>query len=285
MGGSLSRAMRFVALTSDGYPVCSAQVSIWAYGIAGRELSDEWQMVISWECESFNMFEIRLFTRSRARLSPQRKAYAPTSPTFCYLRYCSRVAGLTDFNVHGAVETRNIRFPRNPRPCFSTSTATMSYASRPTSGLMRPSSGLGHISNSQSSALQARINEKKLELESLKQLRHLSAGLAGQMQQLEEKLETLSNGTEAVAHVMANWHTVLRAVHMASSKAWVSAAPPSYGADGLVAKIPQQKQAEDGDEEEEKPKLPQTLVRIPISQAQAVQKEQQQQQQRNEAGE
>lgn len=98
------------------------------------------------------------------------------------------------------------------------STFIMSYGPRPTSGLMRPSSGLGQVSNSQSSALQARINEKKLELEGLKQLRDLSAGLAGQMQQLEEKLQTLSDGTEAVAHVMANWNTVLRAVHMASSE-------------------------------------------------------------------
>lgn len=48
----------------------------------------------------------------------------------------------------------------------------------------------------QSTALQQRINEKKLELENLKQLRDLSAGLAGQMEQLEEKLGTLSNGTE-----------------------------------------------------------------------------------------
>jgi DASH complex subunit DAD2 len=49
-------------------------------------------------------------------------------------------------------------------------------------------------------------------------LRDLSAGLAGQMQQLEEKLATLSDGTEAVAAVMANWGSVLRAVSMASGK-------------------------------------------------------------------
>ena len=55
-----------------------------------------------------------------------------------------------------------------------------------------------------------------MELENLKQLRDLSAGLAGQMQQLEEKLATLSNGTEAVAAVLGNWHNVLRAIHMAS---------------------------------------------------------------------
>jgi DASH complex subunit DAD2 len=96
--------------------------------------------------------------------------------------------------------------------------AEMSYAPRPTS--IRPSSRVSSQtgSQSQSSALQARINEKKLELESLKQLRDLSAGLAGQMQQLEEKLATLSNGTEAVAAVMGNWNTVLRAVYMASGE-------------------------------------------------------------------
>ncbi|KAI5359805.1 Putative DASH complex subunit Dad2 protein [Septoria linicola] len=135
----------------------------------------------------------------------------------------------------------------------------MSYAPRPTSGMMRPSSGLGghHSTNSQSSVLQSRINEKKLELESLKQLRDLSAGLAGQMQQLEEKLGTLSNGTEAVAAVMANWNTVLRAIHMAS------AAIPKPKADG------DEQQAE----EEAKPQLPSTLVRIPIEQAEDAKKQ------------
>jgi len=95
---------------------------------------------------------------------------------------------------------------------------TMSFAPRTTT--IRPSSGLGlgGSQNSQSSALQARIHEKKSELESLRQLRDLSAGLAGQMQQLEEKLATLSDGTEAVAAVMANWGSVLRAVSMASGK-------------------------------------------------------------------
>lgn len=44
--------------------------------------------------------------------------------------------------------------------------------------------------------LVARINEKKAELENLKQLRDLSGGLAAQMQALEDKLSTLSDGTE-----------------------------------------------------------------------------------------
>ena len=51
-------------------------------------------------------------------------------------------------------------------------------------------------STGQSRTLVARINEKKAELENLKQLRDLSGGLAAQMQALEEKLSTLSEGTE-----------------------------------------------------------------------------------------
>ncbi|GAB7335304.1 hypothetical protein MBLNU13_g07705t1 [Cladosporium sp. NU13] len=131
----------------------------------------------------------------------------------------------------------------------------MSFAPRSTT--IRPSSGLGlgGSQNSQSSALQARIHEKKSELESLRQLRDLSAGLAGQMQQLEEKLATLSDGTEAVAAVMANWGSVLRAVSMAS------------------AGIPKPRE-EGGEAESEERQLPNTLVRIPIHQAEAAQREQ-----------
>jgi DASH complex subunit DAD2 len=55
---------------------------------------------------------------------------------------------------------------------------------------------LASASTGQSPILLARISEKKAELENLKQLRDLSAGLAGQMQMLEEKLATLSDGTE-----------------------------------------------------------------------------------------
>ena len=71
---------------------------------------------------------------------------------------------------------------------------------RPTSNLpshLRQSSL--STSNSQTSALQQRINEKRAELENLKQLRELSAGLAGQMEQLEEKLSTLSDGTQGAS--------------------------------------------------------------------------------------
>jgi len=75
----------------------------------------------------------------------------------------------------------------------------MAFSSRTLpSHLRQASTTSGNLSSStgQSPILLARINEKKAELENLKQLRDLSAGLAGQMQMLEEKLATLSDGTE-----------------------------------------------------------------------------------------
>jgi DASH complex subunit DAD2 len=77
----------------------------------------------------------------------------------------------------------------------------MSYSSRPLPSHLRQPSISGNTnsaSTGQSQVLLARINEKKLELEDLRQLRDLSAGLAGQMSVLEEKLATLADGTEGM---------------------------------------------------------------------------------------
>jgi hypothetical protein len=49
-------------------------------------------------------------------------------------------------------------------------------------------------------ALVARVNEKRAELEHLKELRELSAAMASQMEALEQKLSTLSDGTEGTFH-------------------------------------------------------------------------------------
>lgn len=78
----------------------------------------------------------------------------------------------------------------------------MSYPSRPLPSHLRQSStaGNGGSIQGQSPILLARINEKRQELENLKELRDLSAGLAGQMTMLQEKLATLSNGTEGTQH-------------------------------------------------------------------------------------
>lgn len=97
----------------------------------------------------------------------------------------------------------------------------MSHYNPPTYTSSRPPPS--HIRSASSStnaspALLQRINEKKAELASLKELQTLSKALADQMEQLEEKLGTLSDGTEAVAAVLSNWHNVLRAISMASCK-------------------------------------------------------------------
>ncbi|RYP48772.1 hypothetical protein DL769_011166 [Monosporascus sp. CRB-8-3] len=95
----------------------------------------------------------------------------------------------------------------------------MAFSSRSLSGHIRQGSTTGNInaqSSGQSAALVARVNEKKAELENLKELRDLSAAVADQMEALEQKLATLSDGTEAIAAVVGNWHNVLQAINMAS---------------------------------------------------------------------
>ena len=69
--------------------------------------------------------------------------------------------------------------------------------------------------------LVTRINEKKAELDNLKQLRDLSGGLAAQMQALEEKLSTLSEGTEGRAHEADN---ACQSLTNGSQQLW----PPFY---------------------------------------------------------
>lgn len=71
------------------------------------------------------------------------------------------------------------------------------YQNRYSQHFRQPSASTSSTgSQQQSPALVARINEKKQELENLVALRDLSAGLAKQMEQLEEKLATLADGTE-----------------------------------------------------------------------------------------
>jgi DASH complex subunit DAD2 len=73
--------------------------------------------------------------------------------------------------------------------------------SRPLPSHLRQPSTSGNTNSAptgQSPILLARINEKKLELQNLRELRELSAGLAGQMSVLEEKLATLTDGTQGM---------------------------------------------------------------------------------------
>ncbi|KAJ4326922.1 DASH complex subunit dad2 [Fusarium piperis] len=130
----------------------------------------------------------------------------------------------------------------------------MSYPTRSFSSHMRNPSASATSSAGQSPALLARIEEKKAELENLRELRDLSAAVATQMEALEQKLSTLSDGTEAIAAVVGNWHNVLRAINMASSK---------------LAKTASNAPAEES--QDETGPLPQTLVRIPTEHAPALQ--------------
>lgn len=125
----------------------------------------------------------------------------------------------------------------------------MSNISRLAQSRMRYDSTARNIaSTGRSSILLARICEKESELENLRQLRDLSASLAGQMEILEEKLATLTDGTEVVATVLGNWQNVLQAINMASQKLQKSFETQEVMTPGVL-----QTGAE----------LPQTLVRIP----------------------
>ncbi|KAI0161403.1 DASH complex subunit Dad2-domain-containing protein [Xylariaceae sp. FL1272] len=133
----------------------------------------------------------------------------------------------------------------------------MAFSTRNVSGHLRQGSTSGNPnaqSTGQSAALIARVNEKKAELDNLKQLRELSAAVADQMEALQQQLATLSDGTEAIATVVGNWHNVIRAINMASVKI------PAPRASGQSAA-----------EEAPGVPLPQTLVRIPTEHAPALQ--------------
>lgn len=73
---------------------------------------------------------------------------------------------------------------------------------RPLTSHMRQPSLSANAGSGASPALVARVNEKKAELENLKELRDLSAAVAAQMEALEQKLATLSDGTEGVFEYM-----------------------------------------------------------------------------------
>jgi len=77
----------------------------------------------------------------------------------------------------------------------------MSYPSRglPAAHMRQTSiSGSLNLNATAGKSLQARVNDKRAELEALKQLRDLSAAVASQMEALEQKLSTLSDGTEGI---------------------------------------------------------------------------------------
>ncbi|KAI0479053.1 DASH complex subunit Dad2-domain-containing protein [Xylariaceae sp. FL0804] len=152
----------------------------------------------------------------------------------------------------------------------------MAYSTRSVSGHLRQSSVSSNPnapSTGQSTMLLARINEKKAELDNLKELRDLSAAVADQMEALEQKLATLSDGTEAIATVVGNWHNVLQAINMASGAITPSGSLPNQRTLTMAAKIPNPGSGDGGETgAPERPMpLPQTLVRIPTEHAPTLQ--------------
>ena len=75
--------------------------------------------------------------------------------------------------------------PRYSRPSMLDPTTPHASTAQPSARFLPP-----HI-------LTSRIAEKQAEYESLSQLRDLSAGLASQMENLEQKLHCLADGTES----------------------------------------------------------------------------------------
>lgn len=108
--------------------------------------------------------------------------------------------------------------PAHIRPSMPSAGALNSNNARGASSIGGPGLGSQAGASGNHQALLTRLNEKTAELENLKELKELSAQMAGQMQALEEKLGTLGQGAEAVSLVLGNWAGVLRAVGMASGE-------------------------------------------------------------------
>lgn len=91
-------------------------------------------------------------------------------------------------------------------------------------------------------SLQLVVDEKRTELQNLNEIKRFTEILTDQLEQLEEKLDTMSDGAETAALVFSNWQNVMKSVSLASL--------------GLM-KYSQK------DYEEQKP-LPECLVRIKL---------------------
>lgn len=67
-----------------------------------------------------------------------------------------------------------------------------------------------------SSHIQQKITEKRAELENLNEIKRFTAVLTNQLDQLQDKLNLMAEGTESVALVLSNWQNVIKSVSLAS---------------------------------------------------------------------
>lgn len=88
-----------------------------------------------------------------------------------------------------------------------------------------------------------KIEQKREELQSLQELRKYTGALADQLEQIEQKLDTMAEGAESIALILSSWQSVVGSVSLASM--------------GLL------KHAEKGLDAQQP--LPETLVRIALN--------------------
>lgn len=69
-----------------------------------------------------------------------------------------------------------------------------------------------------SSSIAQRLADKQRELEHFTQLQQMSHSLVEELEALEQKLQNLADGTQAVALVLQNWGNIVRALTLASCK-------------------------------------------------------------------
>lgn len=98
-----------------------------------------------------------------------------------------------------------------------------------------------HTLSSTQGQASPRLAEKQRELDSLMALRQVSATLVKQFTDLEQKMDTMCQGTESVASVLSSWQNVFRAINIAG----------------------QQIVNDEDDDQAPPPNLPEPLVRIP----------------------
>ncbi|CUM52473.1 DASH complex subunit DAD2 [Debaryomyces fabryi] len=67
-----------------------------------------------------------------------------------------------------------------------------------------------------STHIQQKIAEKKAELENLNEIKRFTSILTNQLDELENKLDYMAEGTESVALVLSNWQNVVKSVSLAS---------------------------------------------------------------------
>lgn len=67
-----------------------------------------------------------------------------------------------------------------------------------------------------STHIQQKIAEKRAELENLNEIKKFTSILTNQMEELEDKLDYMADGTENVALVLSNWQNVVKSVSLAS---------------------------------------------------------------------